>query len=933
MQLSTSTQLQGLFERFRAWLLKIYGSLRALKANFHQEVRAVFDRMLASQDEIQQAEQIRSMRPLFHTAAAAGMSETEFAEYLSLRQAASALAKRRLQRKALGDMQWLHESRNKNLKQLQQQHSQVRRQVRKQISAQVLDQPVYQAWDILTAKKSDVKLDIAELLSMGVSPEQIAKFSHYGMLGSQGEWPVAAIAEWYDFNSGPELLHHLAQAEPPNKIIRRLTDQYMLENYAELGSRPAMKAAVQSALHNETRGKFLAMEAQSLAIRSGHMQFSAQTLEDYAQQMLHDLKLKAIHSSQYIRAEARCAAACSVALEQGHSQQAAQAKRAQLINFYAAKYALQLEQEVAQSLEYCLKFSQGNHQLPFAEVMLIQGLLDKFYIAAAPTAAASFERNLQQWLLDMSTLGIQVVFPHVIVYAKAQAYQELRPEQFKQLLETINMLAYQGGREKRIYSIKAPHNYLAARRHMLASLKKNAEHIADYRMKHLQFNNSFNAYAARAAMWVALLDGGEGHGPVWDYLMRPALISASFESVFRAQIFLRLGSLLETLAKYAPFAAHAVYFPHLQRTFSRENCLVIALYTANHGSLHYLLSAEKWTPDDIQPVLDTLTAEDWRVVQQIWDLFSRMRKQVRTQFVKIYGVEPHWQAPLPRLIHTKNQHGAAVAMQLKGGYYPLRFDPAGLGQRAPEHISNTTRISFIKPYDLGEAQGRLLYSLSALFSATQSIIHDLAWQDNIVDIHKFGYDEKLMKVIFAEYGPQPVQAISSWVKDLSHVSHADFSTETALEKFKDSPLMAGLGYELMNHALQALDFYKVPSALSHRALATGISRYLDSRHNSLEFALDLSKFMRHRNRCLDRKLSDSECRPNSPWKRTGAGRVFMENLQGLPIARRVIREQEVPPSSDVDGQGAAGIKPCRCRPILGQGRTKIFTVGIRHSLH
>jgi hypothetical protein len=93
----------------------------------------------------------------------------------------------------------------------------------------------------------------------------------------------------------------------------------------------------------------------------------------------------------------------------------------------------------------------------------------------------------------------------------------------------------------------------------------------------------------------------------------------------------------------------------------------------------------------------------------------------------------------------------------------------------------------------------------------------------------------------------------------------------------------------------------------------------------------LNKAFKH-NRCLDRKLSDSECRPNSPWKRTGAGRVFMENLQGLPIARRVIREQEVPPSSDVDGQGAAGIKPCRCRPILGQGRTKIFTVGIRHSL-
>ncbi len=85
-------------------------------------------------------------------------------------------------------------------------------------------------------------------------------------------------------------------------------------------------------------------------------------------------------------------------------------------------------------------------------------------------------------------------------------------------------------------------------------------------------------------------------------------------------------------------------------------------------------------------------------------------------------------------------------------------------------------------------------------------------------------------------------------------------------------------------------------------------------------------FLSSHHRCLDRKLRDSECRPNSPWKRTGAGRVFMENLQGLPIARRVIREQEVLPSSDVDGQGVEDIKPCRCRPILGQGRTKIFTV-------
>ena len=60
-----SIEMQGLFQRFRAWMLNIYRELKALNVELSDEVRGVMDRMLASTEEIQLAEKGRSMMPLF----------------------------------------------------------------------------------------------------------------------------------------------------------------------------------------------------------------------------------------------------------------------------------------------------------------------------------------------------------------------------------------------------------------------------------------------------------------------------------------------------------------------------------------------------------------------------------------------------------------------------------------------------------------------------------------------------------------------------------------------------------------------------------------------------------------------------------------------------------------------------------------------------
>ncbi|MEI2559218.1 hypothetical protein, partial [Acinetobacter pittii] len=49
-------ELQSVFSQFKQWILGVYRSLRNLDVELTDEVRGVFDRMLASQEEIEAAQ-------------------------------------------------------------------------------------------------------------------------------------------------------------------------------------------------------------------------------------------------------------------------------------------------------------------------------------------------------------------------------------------------------------------------------------------------------------------------------------------------------------------------------------------------------------------------------------------------------------------------------------------------------------------------------------------------------------------------------------------------------------------------------------------------------------------------------------------------------------------------------------------------------------
>lgn len=151
-----SMALQDVFQRFRSWLMQVYKKLTELNVTLTDDVRAVMNRMLASEYAIEEAEAARNMGPLFKSAEEAGkygMSLEQYNALQSLGEQAKAAAMAELDARSLKDMKWLGRAKDKALKARQQEVEGLRREIRHEVSREVYAEPVYQAWAFLTGKK------------------------------------------------------------------------------------------------------------------------------------------------------------------------------------------------------------------------------------------------------------------------------------------------------------------------------------------------------------------------------------------------------------------------------------------------------------------------------------------------------------------------------------------------------------------------------------------------------------------------------------------------------------------------------------------------------------------------------------------------------------------------------------------------------------
>jgi hypothetical protein len=266
------------------------------------------------------------MKAMFQTQEQSGMNDAEWAAYQALEQDATDAATAELTKATLKELQWYGNAQSKYLREIQSKHDRARKEIREEVSAQVQLEPVYRAMELLkrgvvrsetgeTATAAGIsKLDLATvkaIMPADFDPASL-KYGKYGMVQEGGLHPDI-VAEVYGFGSGVELINALLAAKPIKDEINARTDQRMLDENSDLATPEARQAAVDMAIHNEARARFIAVEQRWLEKQRRPANDMLQAARQVAQDIIGDVVIRTLNPRRYEAAEAEAARTATTA--------------------------------------------------------------------------------------------------------------------------------------------------------------------------------------------------------------------------------------------------------------------------------------------------------------------------------------------------------------------------------------------------------------------------------------------------------------------------------------------------------------------------------------------------------------------------------------------------------------------------------------------
>lgn len=920
-----STVLKEVFQRFRSWLLNIYRQLTALNAPLTDEVRGVFDRMLATSDQIKEAEALRNYAPMFATAQEANMTDDEFKAYHSLGVQATQDALTQLESRTLRDMKWLSNAKSRELKRLQRDAAGKRKAVREEVTAEVMAEPVNRALQFIKkgtleagnlsnkqrktlelAGLEGTKLSLPELKDMyGDLPSSRWRDLPRGLTSEDG-LPVSMVAELFGYSSGDQLIQALASASDPRSKIDALTDLRMLERYGDITDKAALERAAEEAIHNEARTKFIAAEMNALNKAIGGKKVLAEAAKGYAEQMVGRQRVRDVKPAQYTSAESRAAKQADAARKKGDLPAAAKEKRNQLINNYAAKAAYEALSDVEKALRYFAKFNRegtrSNIDVDYLDQ--IDQLLERFDLRRSTTLKGIDKRaSLLEWVAAQEEKGFTPdIPPELLKEARKTPYKMMTVEQMRGLVDTVKQIEHIGRLKERLLTAQKQRDFETARDEIVNGIMANAPaKDIDLRTRSnaggeiLQGANRFLALHRKMASIARQMDGGKDGGPMWQYFVRSMNAAGDKEASMRAEATAKMHELIKPLLSTGRFGGKGTYFPSVGMSLNREERIGIALNTGNASNMQRLLDGEGWTAAQLQPVLDSITPAEAEFVQGVWDFFEGYRPQVAAKERRIYGKEPEWIQAQPIKLGGKD---------LRGGYYPVKYDPqrSGKAQSFAEaedakamlkgaFTAATTRRSYTKAR-AEEVKGRpLLYSMSGLFQGTTEVIHDLNWHEWLIDVNKLLRSKAIDNAIRSKYGAETVSLFKDAIKDIARGdAPAQDVWERSLDHLRKGATIAGLGWNFTTSLFQPLGLSNSMVRIGPKWVASGIKQWMGSPFDAVEKVYAKSEMMRLRGETMNREIA--EIRNKVSAGETGVTGLAKRGLEAVN-APKVVTENVV----------------------------------------
>lgn len=894
-----SAELAAPFERFRSWLLALYRNLSALNVDLTDDVRGVFDRLLATEEEIGRLEASQFSGPIFESAEAAGMTEEEFKAYRDTVERHRREARDRVQAEIVAERR----------KQLTKTARAEREKLREAVTYETDLKPEYQALHFLrTGRLFGQEIMPAWLLDERGRPLRLSGAILDEMYGDRARevkrrlaftWQKEGgvhpdvIASAFGFKSGDEMIERLMLTPPRGRAIAQEVNRRFREQNGDLLTDGRMADAAAEAFEGApARLQKLVAEIRALHRRSGRpgVPTPADVLRMAAREQIRKLRVQELKPGFYLRTMAKAARRTFEAFAAGDYNAAYAAKIQELQNHFLYLEARDAREATDKARNYAFGLSKGAAQARLGKAganyqQQINDLLQRFDFAKVTLKTIARRQSLREWYEEQVRNGLDPVVSEKLLNDSFKVnWKELTVEELLGLEETLRNIAHLAGLKNSLLVGQQRKALELAVAELVGQLRQTYKDAGPMAIDEATRKGVENAIAALQRGDAALLkieellrrmDGDRVDGPWHRYVWNVIADAQAAENDLSLEYTKRLLEVFEKLpAKYRDrLFGEEKFIKGLGQSLTFQAMIAVALNTGNESNYRKMLQgrprdALRWDEQVIEEILGHLSREDWLFVQNIWDTLESLWPRIESLEKRLTGTVP--KKVTPKSFVRKFADG--TELKLAGGYYPVVYDKKQGGRAG--RLQETQSVADL--FDWGYARAATPHShtleriedyaepirltIGVVARHLQSVIHDLTHREAILSVYKVLTNPEVASAMYATIGEAYTDQFIPWLKAIANNrivdDRADKFWTNFIQKSRFNAAIVGIGFRFSTMWQNIANFANGAEVAGAGPLAEATALYLKDPMAWTKEVHRLSGEMRHRFNNLERDLAD-----------------------------------------------------------------------------
>lgn len=301
---------------------------------------------------------------------------------------------------------------------------------------------------------------------------------------------------------------------------------------------------------------------------------------------------------------------------------------------------------------------------------------------------------------------------------------------------------------------------------------------------------------------------------------------------------------------------------------TKEQAIMIALNWGTETNQQRVLDGYHVNVAQVKNVLQYLDERDWNLVNSIWKLYDIHWGQICEIEARMTGA----------VLQKQEAKGFVVVGQdrkiytLDGGYFPIKYDLRDLRtqeqadaaqQSAMSNIAMSLGKGFLKERTQHKVERRLDLRFEVISGSITDVIHLVAFREPVRDVRRIVLNENFKNLVYNYLGQNAYKNLKKWTSDCwAEEPIPRVSYEKVLAKLRNAQTMGTMGFRVTTALLNIANAPSVAHYMGAAELLHSLKKFYSAPRRYTDFVFQRSVFMAERAETMDASIHDALKAPN-----------------------------------------------------------------------